>query len=685
MFKHIHRYLLLSLCVTFLHAEENVDLLASITQDIQHFEKVATQTHNNELYQPYILSVFQGKELEILGVSTLEEALSLVPGVDIATDNFNYRTPIFRGSNSAAYGQSKLFIDGVVVNDLFFDGYSAYLSMPIDMIKRIEVVRGPGSQNEGVNAYAGSIHVITYAEVLDTDNPVNKVLIKAGSDDYMMAASVFNYKEDDFHLYVDLSYQSDDKNILAGPDAAAENILGAPNAHLAQTDDAPLWLKSFNLGMTLNYGAFTFKGRILEHTQGSAYGINYLLPQHSDRLKLPNRYAELTFEDRVGKVDLKIQAGIHTDSFDSRAHLIPDGLVFPSLTPPTTLVVYPEGFYGIHDAKQQSLYHNFYLKYSEVENHAFTLGYRYVNDTTTSVTTRTTDRDSGVGLTDYTQTYPFFDSDAKRETFTVFLQDHFDISDALSIIYGINIEKSTQSPMQYNPRISFVYQPDAKNIFKAMYSKSHRNPSWQEMYTLNNRARVGNTDLDPEQVDALEMAYIYKFSTSDYVQGNLFYLNNKDQINNINPTYHYQNADNSVIYGAELELKTHLSFSDQLYLNYSYVTGESDIDDALANVATHMAKGYYLYHFTPEFTLSALGRYVGSKERMFNDTRDALKEYVSVDTAFSYHSYDSGLRFTAALKNVFDADISYPAPPLTYSNDYPQAGRSFVITLEKSF
>ena len=39
--------------------------------------------------------------------------------------------------------------------------------MPIEMIKRIEVVRGPGSQLDGVNAYAGSIHVITYAEEIE--------------------------------------------------------------------------------------------------------------------------------------------------------------------------------------------------------------------------------------------------------------------------------------------------------------------------------------------------------------------------------------------------------------------------------------------------------------------------------------------------------------------------------------
>lgn len=86
---------------------------------MDRFNSVATITKQNEQYQPYIISVFKGKELEKLGISNLKEALMLVPGVDMATDNFNNQTSIFRGSNSLAYGQTKLFIDDVLVNNLF--------------------------------------------------------------------------------------------------------------------------------------------------------------------------------------------------------------------------------------------------------------------------------------------------------------------------------------------------------------------------------------------------------------------------------------------------------------------------------------------------------------------------------------------------------------------------------------
>ena len=182
------------ICLTNLDAKTD-DILSSISNDMEHFNEVATVTKENESYQPYIISVFQGKELEKLGISNLKEALELVPGVDMATDNFNNQTPIFRGSNSLAYGQTKLFIDDVLVNNLFFDAYSEYLGMPVEMIKRIEVVRGPGSKTDGINAYAGSIKVITYAEDFKGFESDDKLVFKYGSQNETYEEPKGQYKE----------------------------------------------------------------------------------------------------------------------------------------------------------------------------------------------------------------------------------------------------------------------------------------------------------------------------------------------------------------------------------------------------------------------------------------------------------------------------------------------------------
>jgi outer membrane receptor for ferrienterochelin and colicins len=670
--------------LTNLNAQTDT-LLNSLSNDMEYFNKVATVTKQNEIYQPYILSVFKGKELEKLGISNLKEALGLVPGVDMATDNFNNQTPTFRGSNPLAYGQSKLFIDDVLVNNTFFDSYSEYLSFPIEMIKRIEVTRGPGSKTDGVNAYAGSIHVITYAEDFKDFENNDKLVFKYGSYDYMMGGFVKNFKSEDLKVFTDFYYQQDDKKLYAGPDGLSQGALGAVNIPRSQTGDAPVWLKEYSLGLNIKYKDISVKARLHEHTKGSAYGVNRSLPQDDDRVKLPNYYLELGYNKEMNNFIVDIKAGIKYNAFDSKAKLAPDNTI---LSGPT---LFTNGVYSEHFAAQREIYQSSYIKYKGIEKHLITAGYRFTNEETIDMTSKLSNRATGdAALVDYTDTLPFFDENAKRNTIVLSLQDEFQYNNSFSFIYGFNYEENTYKTAGVEPRVSMVYQHDLDNIFKAMYSRSHRDASWQEMYTMNNLARVGNENLDPEKVDAFEVAYIKKFSSDAYLQTNIFYLMNKDQIYNTAADPTYRNVVDTDIYGFEFEYKGNLTSSDQLYINYAYVTGTSYIKDegkseSLPNVANHLAKGYYIYNISSSLSLSGLAKYVGSKERVSGDTRDAVDAYSTLDTSLNYKNKKYNYTVALSLKNIFDATVKYPSPPNTYSEDYEQEGRNFLITLTKKF
>lgn len=660
------------------------DIITSISNDMEHFNEVATVTKENEKYQPYIISVFQGKELEKLGVINLKEAIELVPGIDMATDNSNIQTPIFRGSNSLAYGQTKLFIDDVLVNNLFLDAYSEYLGMPIEMIKRIEVVRGPGSKTNGVNAYAGSINVITYAEDFKGFESKDGIVFKYGSYDYKMGGFLKTLKTDDLKLFVDFYYQKDDKKLPAGPDGLSQGALGLANIGLSKSGDAPLWLEDYSLGVNMKYKDFSVKARILEHKQGSAYGINLALPQKSDRLKLPSYYLELGYDKKINDYKFDIKAGVKYDNFDSYSKLGPDDLNLSG-------IIFPNGIYGEHIAKQRTLYQSTYLKYYGLDDHIITTGYRIIREETVDMTSKLSNRSTGdVALVDYTDTLPFFDKDAKRDILILSLQDEFWFNDDLSFIYGINYEQTSYKDAGLEPRVSMVYRLDQQNIFKAIYSRAHRNPSWQEMFTKNNLARVGNKDLEPEKVDAFELAYIKKFSNDSYLQTNLFYLLNKNQIYNSATDPVYRNVGDTDIYGFEFEYKGHLSSVDKLYLNYSYVTGSSHIkdqavNDSLPNVSHHLAKGYYIYNLNENLSLSSVAKYVSEKDRAPGDTRDKLNAYATLDASLGYQNRKYDYSLLLSVKNIFDARVAYASPPHTYINDYEQERRNFLITLKKEF
>ena len=694
-------FLLLLISLPSLKAQAN-NILDSISSDMKYFDKVATITKQNEHYQPYIISIFQGKELENLGISNLKEALSLVPGVDMATDNFNTQTPIFRGSNPLASGQSKLFIDGILINNLFFDAYSEYLSFPIEMIKRLEVVRGPGSKIDGINAYAGSINIITYAEDFKGFESSDKLVFKYGSYDYMMGGFMKSYKTEDLKVFIDFFYQKDDKKLPAGYDGYSQGImsldaLGIDNRTLSQSGDAQLWLENYSLGINLKYKDFSINARTLNHTQGSAYGINLAIPQDDDRLKLPNHFLELGYNKKFHNFKIDIKAGVKYDTFDSKAKLSPDNLPFidmytlDKVDGTVNPVFFTDGMYGEHLASQRTLYQSSYLRYNGIDSHIITTGFRFVREETIDMISKLSNWTTGESEPfDYTETYPFFDKNAERDTYIFSLQDEFQLNNKLSFIYGFNYEKTSYSDAVIDPRVSMVYQKDTQNIYKAIYSHSHRNASWQEMFTMNNHSRVGNTELEPEEVDAFELAYVKKISSDTHLQANIFYLLNKNQVHNTSTDAIFRNVVDTDIYGLELEYKGHISSSDKIYINYSFVDGRSYVKDedrsvSLPNVAHHLAKAYYIYNLASSLSLSGIAKYVGSKDRILVDTREKVEAYSTLDASLRYKNKRYNYSLTLSAKNIFDAKVIYPSPPKTYIEDYMQERRNFLITLTKEY
>jgi iron complex outermembrane receptor protein len=435
---------------------------------------------------------------------------------------------------------------------------------------------------------------------------------------------------------------------------------------------------------------------MLDHTQGNAYGVNLALPQNSGRVKLPNHYLELGYKKEINAFVVDIKAGVKSDAFDSKDKLGPDGVNFMNMvlydtTGSVSPITFTNGIYGEHLARQRMLYQSLYLKYKGLDKHILTTGYRYVKEETVDMVSKLSNWATGdATLVDYTDIYPFFDKNAKRDTLIFSLQDEYQLNDSLGFIYGFNYEQTSNKDAGVEPRVSMVYKIDTNNIFKAIYSRSHRNPSWQEMYTMNNHSRVGNTNLEPEKVDAFELAYVKKYSADTYLQTNLFYLLNKNQIYHSASDPQYKNVLDTDLYGLELEYKGHISNEDQLYLNYSYVGGTSNIQGAavsepLSNVSHHLAKGYYIYRINDSFSLSALAKYVSSKERASGDIRNTVEAYSTLDSALSYKNKRYDFTLMLSLKNIFDTKVTYPSPPKTYSQDYEQERRNFLIALKKEF
>jgi len=106
---------------------------------------------------PAIVSVITRDEIAELGARTLYEALRLVPELDVTRDAFGFYHVAIRGRKVDP--EVLVLVDGTRIND-FYDGRIMY-DLPVSLVQRIEVLRGPGSALYGTNAFAGVISVYT--------------------------------------------------------------------------------------------------------------------------------------------------------------------------------------------------------------------------------------------------------------------------------------------------------------------------------------------------------------------------------------------------------------------------------------------------------------------------------------------------------------------------------------------
>ncbi len=128
------------------------------------------------------VTVITGEDIRRSGVTSIPEALRLVPGLDVARFNAGSWAISSRGFNSTAANKLLVMIDGRTVYSPLFSGtFWEIQEMPLDDIARIEVVRGPGATLWGANAVNGVINIITKS-AHQTKNTV-LVLTGGGAED----------------------------------------------------------------------------------------------------------------------------------------------------------------------------------------------------------------------------------------------------------------------------------------------------------------------------------------------------------------------------------------------------------------------------------------------------------------------------------------------------------------------
>lgn len=149
---------LLGLCQLFAQTDStSIDTLKPI--GITEVVITGTKTFKRKTNTPVIVNVLDSKTLSNLQVCNLSEGLKFQPGLRVETDcqTCNYTQLRMNGLQG---GYSQILINGRPIFSPLMGLYGME-QLPVNMIERIEVVRGGGSSLYGSSAIGGTVNVIT--------------------------------------------------------------------------------------------------------------------------------------------------------------------------------------------------------------------------------------------------------------------------------------------------------------------------------------------------------------------------------------------------------------------------------------------------------------------------------------------------------------------------------------------
>ena len=106
------------------------------------------------------IQIVTAEDIKKLGVTNVADALQQVAGIDVRRQGVNgMQADLYIRGGS--FDQTLLLIDGIKVDDPQTGHHTMNLALPIEVIKRIEVIKGPAARVFGQNAFTGAVNIVT--------------------------------------------------------------------------------------------------------------------------------------------------------------------------------------------------------------------------------------------------------------------------------------------------------------------------------------------------------------------------------------------------------------------------------------------------------------------------------------------------------------------------------------------
>jgi len=629
-----------------------VDLNSLTLEELLQVQVVSAALHPQTLQDaPASVTVITAEDIRKYGYRTLGEALAAVRGFYLSNDR-NYETVGVRGFSLPGDYSSHLMVmvNGHNMADNVFD-YMLYFGndFPIDMnlIKQIEVIRGPSSALYGSNAVFATINIIT------------KLPVEAGALAVTADTGSFGEKKIQMSETASLGGAS---MLFSGSvlNNAGESPLYFPQFNTPQTNHGMAinmnTERGYHFLSTLVWRNWTVTASVAGHDMISPINWGPVIFNDRGSQNADNRdFIDAAYTRQAGEGVLEWR--IYYDSFHYQ------GRAEYQLDPIT-----------VEDNRTNILGNWIGSKLT------YRVPVAIAGDVTLGVEGKFDVRnlmesfDVSPVPTQYLRT-----SNPNRSLALIF-QDEKRLSRTWKLDLGLRFDKASYGDDFLSPRMALIYQPSNWTV-KFLYGRGFRNPSAFQLFYSDGHATQGNPDARPESADTVEFDLERKLGKRINVQASAYGYRLSDFLEGLalpDGLIQYQNAGTIQAEGIELEVSGRparwLEASASYALQRSRLVG----NEVLPNSPSQLGKVRFSVPLGRRFDLSGGIQTDSSRLTL---AANQLPPFCLADFTITSRRLPGNFDFRFGVRNAFNRSYADPIALNPIVDSMPQPGRSAFVEL----
>ncbi len=637
-------------------APQTPDLAQLSLEELSNIRVYTASKHlQNVNDAPSSITIVTAEEIQEYGYRTLADILESVRGFYITYDRYFSYVGV-RGFGRLGDWNSRvlLLIDGNRINDVVLGQALLGTEFPldVDLIQRVEIVRGPSSSLYGAAAFFAVINVIT-RKGTDLRGP-EVSLSTASFGTYQGRASYGSeYKGTNF-LLSDTFYSSHGPTLFF-----PEFDSPATNFGITSGTDYDRYQHAL---VTVSRGGFTLQGLYSLGNKGvpTAY-FGALFNDSRTRNLEGNQYLNLSYQRTFGT---KWDLAAHTSY--NRVTLY--GPVAETASQPPDVYSFRGQWWDSELTLTRSLF----------GKHKLTFGSELTDNFQQDQTNVDPDGSPPVVSVPYHSTI-----------WALYGQGEFALTRKLSLSVGVRYDHYYSGfGGTTNPRLGLIYHPFSSTTAKVLYGSAFRAPVPYEIYPDFGPVYESNLSLQPETIHTVEGIVDQGIGKSFTVSGSVF----QNQINNLitltsdgsNGLFVYENSGGATATGVELEVNGKMGAGLRGDASYSYTRTRSSVaGEALSNSPGSLVKlNLGMPLFRQRLFAAVNGQYTGPVTTLGNNV---LGGFSVLNATITGHILRKHLDLSASLYNALNKRYADPGRPEDPEDSIPQDGRTFRVKITYRF